>query len=276
MFDIQLFLEKAERIDAILGTLDEEAVEGVAFRQTELAADDLVLRQRVAVDVDPLHIDARRVGDAEINPHRQVFLAAVEVRLHIGEGIAEQARRLAERVDRVLDLLGVVPIALLHRQTLSQSIARQVANVRFDLHIAEFVTIAFLHHIGDDEVLLVRRQFGDGGNDAEVGIAFGQVELAQLLLVIGETIGIVAGAGRKDAEPARLLRHHLAAQFTVLELLVADDVDLADLRLGAFRDFEDDVDAVLIELHHLRFDGRGKAALPTIEFDDAGDICAHF
>ncbi len=47
----------------VLRTLDLEGVEGVAFLQTEFAADDLVLRQRIAVDVDALDIDARRIGD---------------------------------------------------------------------------------------------------------------------------------------------------------------------------------------------------------------------
>src|SRR3546814_10363177 len=60
---------------------------------------------RVAVDVDPLDIDAGRVGDAEIDPHRQRVLVALEVRLDVREGVAEQARRLAQRVDRILDLL---------------------------------------------------------------------------------------------------------------------------------------------------------------------------
>src|SRR3546814_5131784 len=62
----------------------------------------------------------------------------------------------------------------------------------------------------------------------------------------------------------------------VAELLVADDVDLADLRLRSFGDFEDDVDAVLVERDHLGLDGRGEAALPLVELDDARDVGADF
>ncbi len=99
--------------------------------------------------------------------------------------------------------------------------------------------------------------------------------MAQLLLVVGQAIRIVAGAGGEDAEPARLLRHHLATQFTIAELVIADDVDLADLRLGAFRDFKDDIDTVLVELHHLGLDRGREAALAAIEFDDAGNVGAN-
>ncbi len=56
-------------------------------------------------------------------------------------------------------------------------------------------------------------------------------------------------------------------------MFVADDVDLrgpCDLR--ALVDLEDDVDAILLELDHLRIDGRGEAALAAIELDDAGDV----
>ena len=43
-------------------------------------------------------------------------------------------------------------------------------------------------------------------------------------------------------------------QVAVAELLVADDVDLADLRLRPLVDLEHDVDAVLVELDDLRLD----------------------
>ena len=59
----------------------------------------------------------------------------------------------------------------------------EVAQVAFDLHVAKFIALALFHDIGDDEVALVRRQFGHRRHDAEIGIALGQVELTQLLLV---------------------------------------------------------------------------------------------
>src|SRR3546814_17475963 len=87
-----------------------------------------------------------------------------------------------------------------------------------------------------------------------------------------QTGGIVAGAGRENPEPARLLRHHLATQFAIAKLLVADDIDLTDLRLGPFRNLEYDIDAVLVEFHHLRFDRRGKATLTAIQFEDRQSV----
>ncbi len=73
------------------------------------------------------------------------------------------------------------------------ALAVEVAELALDLDVAELVALAFLDHVGDDEVALVRGQLGDRGDHAEIGIAVGQVELAQLLLVEGQAIGIVAG-----------------------------------------------------------------------------------
>ena len=68
----------------------------------------------------------------------------------------------------------------------------EVADRALDLDVAELVALAFLDHVGDDEVAPVGRQLGDRRDDPEIGIAVGQVELPQLLLVEGEPVGIVA------------------------------------------------------------------------------------
>src|SRR3546814_11265857 len=80
---------------------------------------------------------------------------------------------------------------------------------------------------------------------------------SHLLLVIGEAVGIIAGVRRQDRQQARLLGRHLVLEIAVAELLVADDVDLADLRLRSFGAFEDEVEEVLVERAHLGPDGRG-------------------
>src|SRR4030095_11773431 len=54
LLDLELFLEVTERLDAVGRAFDLERVERVALGNAELAADDLVLGQRVAVDVHPL------------------------------------------------------------------------------------------------------------------------------------------------------------------------------------------------------------------------------
>src|SRR3546814_7808136 len=78
--------------------------------------------------------------------------------------------------------------------TRRRSVSGCKSNIALYGDIAEFVTIAFFHHIGDDEVSLVRRQFGNRGTDAKIGITLSEIELPQLLLVISQTIGIIAGA----------------------------------------------------------------------------------
>ena len=146
----------------------------------------------------------------------------------------------------------------------------------FNLDVTKFVPVTFFHHIGDDEVLLIRRQFGDRRNNAEIGIALRQVKLAKLLLVKCQTIGIIAGAGAEKAIETGLLRHHFAAQLAIGELFVADNVDLLNLRLGPFGNLENNVYAVLVELNQFRLNDRRKAPLTLVKFNDARDIGAHF
>jgi hypothetical protein len=176
--------------------------------------------------------------------------------------------------DRVLDLAGIVPVARLHRQIAFQLLLVEVADLAFDTDVAEVVALSFLDHIGDDEVAAVRGQLGHRRDDTEIGVALGKVEQPQLLLVEGETIGIVGVRRGEDVPPARLARRHLRDEVAVAELFVADDVDLAHARFGAFVDLEDDIDAVLVELDDLRLDPGGVAALSAIELDDAGDVGA--
>ena len=232
------------------------------------------MRQRVAVDVDALDIGARAFADVESDRHRPRFGIAAELGIDVSEGIAEEAGGFAQAFHCIFHKLGVVPVARLHRQQALQRLRLEVAQLALHVDVAEFIALAFLHHIGDDEVLLVAGQLRHRRNHAEVGIAVLEIEEAQLLLVIGQTIGIVGRVRRQDIAEAGLLRRHFAAQFAVAELFVADDVDLADLRLRPFVDLEHHIDAVLVELDHLGIDGRGEAALPLVEFDDARDVGA--
>ena len=180
---------------------------------------------------------------------------ALVSRVDVGERIAERAGDLADAGDRVLDRLGVEPVAGLEVGDLLDLVGAKVAKRAFRLDRAEPVARAFLDHVGDDEVAAVGSQLGKRRDDAEIGIAFGQVEGAQLLLVGGEAVGIVAVVGLEEAEQAAgLARVHFLAQPLVVERLVADDVDPADLRLVAFVDLEDQVDAVLVELDDLGLD----------------------
>ena len=80
LLDLQILLEEAERLDAVARAADADVVERIALGEAELAADHLVAGGGVAGDVDPLDIDARRLGDPEGDPHGEVLAAAVELR----------------------------------------------------------------------------------------------------------------------------------------------------------------------------------------------------
>ena len=274
--DFQLLLEKAQALDAFLRTLDCDAVEGVAFGHAEFAADNLVLRQRIPVDVDAFDIHARGIGDAERNVHRLGFFVTLELRIDLGKGIAEKARCLRHALDGIFDLFGIIPLPFLHRQQRLDHFGFEVTNVAFDVYVTEFVTIAFLDHISDDEVTLVGGQFGDSRDHAEIGIAVGEVKLPQFALVIRKAVGVIAIVRREKAIESRPLGNHFTAQPTIVEHFVADDIDLADLRLRPFADFIDDIDAVLVEHDHLRLDRRSKAPLAAIQLDNPGNVGAHF
>src|SRR3546814_13752270 len=109
--------------------------------------------------------------------------------------ITEKTRRFRHGRDGVFDLLGVVPVPFLHWDKTAQRIGLQIANIALYGDIAEFVTIALFHHIGDDEVPHVRRQFSNSGNDTEIGITIRALELPQLLTFIIQPNGTMAGAG---------------------------------------------------------------------------------
>ena len=95
------------------------------------------------------------------------------------------------------------------------------------------------------------------------------------MLIERHPIGIVARARAEYLGYAGNLGHHLAAQIAVREIVVADDVDLADLGFGPFGDFIDDIDAVLIQHHHLGLYRSGKPALALVQLDNPGHVGAN-
>src|SRR3546814_10720948 len=109
LLDLQILLEEAERLNAVARPLDLDAVERIALGEAELAPDDLVAGDGVAVDVDPLDIDARRIADPERDVHGALVFVPLKLRPDVGESIATQTGRLVQQSDRVLNLLGVVP-----------------------------------------------------------------------------------------------------------------------------------------------------------------------
>ena len=136
---------------------------------------------------------------------RVLFAVAVDVRLDLDEGVAAIAERVGQHRDRLLDRFGIVPVAGLDRQKRQHRLGRQVLQLDVDVDLAEAVALALLDREGDDEAVAVRGQLGDRRDDPEIGVALGQVELAQQLAVVGQPVGVVGVVGRQEAVPAALL-----------------------------------------------------------------------
>src|SRR3546814_5936791 len=131
-------------------------------------------------------------------PLCEIVFIASEFGIDLRKSITEKTRRFRHGRDGVFDLLGVVPFPFLHWDKTAQRIGLQIANIALYGDIAEFETIALFHHIGADEVPLVRRQFSNRGNDAKIGITLREIESPQLVLVISQTTGLIAGALTKQ------------------------------------------------------------------------------
>src|SRR3546814_3725463 len=80
----------------------------LAFVQAEFAADHLVLRQSVSVDVDTFDIDAGGILHLEGKPHGEIVFIASEFGIDLRKSITEKTRRFRHGRDGVFDLLGVV------------------------------------------------------------------------------------------------------------------------------------------------------------------------
>ena len=272
LFDFQLFLEIAEALQTVAGAAHLDRIEGVAFSQAELAADDRIERDGVAVDLDAFDIDTRRLTDGEGHVHLALVLVAIELRPHIGKGIAEQAGSFGQALDSVLDLLGVIPVARLDQDQRFKLLGLDVTNLAIKLDLAELIAGPLIEHISDDEILFVRRQLGDGRDHAKIGVALGQIKLPQLLRVIRKAIRIIGVVRGKEAPCARLLGRHRIADLLFGELLVAKDVDLADFGLGTFLNFEHHIDAVLFKLNDLGFNRRSETPRTPIQLQYTTDI----
>ena len=131
---------------------------------------------------------------------------------------------------------------------------------------------ALVHRDRDDVaggILLV----GDvGTDDPEVSEAVLHVIAADRLLVGGQAIGIVDVGALDERQQVHRAGLHQAAQAVVRNRMVADELDLADARLAAFVDGEDQIHAPVRQLDqpfgHLGF----VAAVFLVGVLDAADV----
>ncbi len=263
------FLEKAEIADSHPRTPQLRGVEGVALRKLHLAADHLVERSYISRNIDPVDVDPWTFLNVVGNADRLRLAIAVDPRPHVDECITQAAELIGDRVDRLLDLVGVVPVALDRVDLLAQRFGIEVAQARHDVDLAEAVALALIDREGDEEPLAVGGQFGDDRHHAKIGVAVREIEPPQEITVERQPIGIVSVVGREDAVPAAFLGLDHLAQAPVAELGVGHESDPLNAGDLTFADLEHEIDAILRQRNHFRFDGRGEATAAAIKIEDA-------
>ena len=122
LFDFKVFLKISQRFDAFCGPLDLNTIKGIPFIQAEFAAENLILRQRIAVNVDPFDKHARGFRHAERNAHGQRFFVSLKIRVYVGKSITKQTCGFRQAFDSVFDLFGVIPVAFFYSQSLRQTL----------------------------------------------------------------------------------------------------------------------------------------------------------
>ena len=184
-------LEVVEVLQPPFGAIDQRAVIGVALGDIELAPDDIVARARVAADVDALDVGVRTFLDDESQIDLVAFEIAIAARPHDRERIAALGDLDGHVFDGLFDRVGVVDAARRHPQLRAQRIGIDGADVRHDIDRAEAILIALVDREGDDEALVAGIEFGDRRDDAHIGIAVLEIELAQQVAVGLDAIRIV-------------------------------------------------------------------------------------
>src|SRR3546814_4683862 len=114
-------------------------VEGIAFDKLELAADHPVERAHVALDIDALDEDLGAFLDVVDDVDGQVVAVALDARADVDEGIAKIADGVGERLDGLVDLAGVVPVAFLGGAMLAQGLRIEIAQAGLQADLAALV-----------------------------------------------------------------------------------------------------------------------------------------
>src|SRR5690606_20496383 len=158
------------------------------------------------------------------------------------ERIAEAANRIGQRRNRLLDLVGVVPVAALRRDPLAKVVDIEIAQPGNEIDVAELVAVPLLDRERDVETVAVGSQLRNRGHDAEVRVAARQIELTKQLPIEREAVRVVGVVGAQYAPPATFAGLHDLAQPPVAELLIADEVDPLHAGNLPFVDLEHEID----------------------------------
>ncbi len=254
-------LEEAERHDALAGALQEQRVDGVAFRDAQLPSDDVVTGLFVTRDVDALGVEGRAVLDGEVDADGLGLLVAYRHRLDAGKREALLGQVERDLLDGLFDHLFVVGAAV--DELADGGDGAQIGRLETAVELARTHDIAgaFLDCEGDPIGLAVRGLDGLGRLDPGVGVAVLMVVAAQQFGVLLDAFGVVEGGRLQDVEPAAFAGGDDALEFLGREGGVADEGDAVDFGDLGFRDLVDDLHLAVRPLGHARIDGRRHAAL---------------
>src|ERR1041384_7143426 len=139
----------------------------------------------------------------------------------------------------------------------------------------ERMSVALRDREGQDETVAAGIELGDSRDDAHVRIAVLQVPAAQQLAIRIDPGGIVQIVVLEEAQQVALAGLDHITQPPGRKGAIAHELDVLDRGLAAFRDLEDEVDAVVRPVDDLGLDADVVAAVAAIDLDDALDIGLH-
>src|SRR6185312_11372271 len=139
--DIDL-LEEAEIADALLRTPQLRGVERIALDEAEFAPDHRIEGAHVAGDIDTLDEDARTLLHIEGDVDGARLAVTLDLGADVDEGEALVAERIGDAGNRLLDLVSVIPVALLDRHQRLQLGDLYILDLALDIDLAEAVAVA--------------------------------------------------------------------------------------------------------------------------------------
>ena len=150
-FDV---LENAQPLQALLGAIDEHAVEGITFRKAEFAADHVILRAIVADDVDALDVNSRTFIDDIGNADRVGRRIRNRAWPNAREGVTLLSDRKRQRFRRLVDLGGIVNVAGVSQNFALIVLRQHIGQRTFHLHGTEIVKLSLIDRERDEEAAL--------------------------------------------------------------------------------------------------------------------------
>jgi hypothetical protein len=201
---------------------------------THLAAQHLVAGARIALHVDPAHIDA--LAGIDEKGHRDLVFCFIDLGdgIHVGEGIALVAQQIGNPLGAFSGRLARKELAALELDQREQLLRRHRGLAR-QLDVTDTEGLAFIDDDRDINLFLVGADRDLSRLDVEFDIAAIQIEGAQRFQIAGEfLLGILIVLGIEGV-PAGRSQLELFAQFVGGKGFVADDVDLLDAGGQALR-----------------------------------------